>query len=347
MPVNLNGTAGNDILMGTNGNDSYYGYQGNDTLYHSAGNDRYDGGGNFDTLNFMLATGGAYFDAVAGVVDFNGTAELDTFTAIEKIIGTSYADSMRAGQTTEMHGFSGDDWIASGQGANRLDGGVGNDTVSYIYATSGVTMWSPNAVVAGSSWGMGDVLSGFENVQGTNYADTILGDSGNNKLFGENGNDSLTGLGGSDRLYGGNGNDNLSGDSGFTPTASDGADWLVGGAGADTLRGGGGADRFQYWSVTDSGASSDVIMDFSEAQGDKIDLSNIDADPTKPGWQDFHFTTGTHWSGSTVRTYQLGGNTYVSVSTYDNDTHPAGGDSAEMEIKLIGLHSLEADDFIF
>jgi Ca2+-binding RTX toxin-like protein len=294
----------------------------------------------------MLATGGATFDAVAGVVDFVNTAELDTFTAIEKIIGTSYADTMRAGQTTELQGFSGDDWIASGQGANRLDGGVGTDTVSYIYATSGVTMMSPNFVAAGSSWAVGDVLSGFENVQGTNYADTILGDSGNNKLFGESGNDSLTGLGGSDRLYGGNGNDNLTGDTALAPGSGDGADWLVGGAGADTLRGGGGADRFQYWSVADSGPSSDVIMDFSEAQGDKIDLSNIDADPTKPGWQDFHFTTGTHWGGSTVRTYQLGGNTYVSVSTYDNDTHPAGGDSAEMEIKLIGLHSLEADDFI-
>ncbi len=49
------------------------------------------------------------------------------------------------------------------------------------------------------------------------------------------------------------------------------ANTLTGGAGTDTLTGGGGADVFAYG----AGDGSDVITDFSAAQGDKIDLTGV------------------------------------------------------------------------
>src|SRR5215204_5756711 len=57
-----------------------------------------------------------------------------------------------------------------------------------------------------------------------------------------------------------------------------GNDLLDGGSGVDLMWGGLGADVFDYNHVSDSPASArDWIMDFSKAQGDKADLSGIDA----------------------------------------------------------------------
>jgi Ca2+-binding RTX toxin-like protein len=55
---------------------------------------------------------------------------------------------------------------------------------------------------------------------------------------------------------------------------------LYGEAGRDVLTGDTGADRFVYMTLTDSPVAvglRDQIRDFSHAQGDRIDLSAIDA----------------------------------------------------------------------
>ena len=64
---------------------------------------------------------------------------------------------------------------------------------------------------------------------GTDAADTLIGDGGINKLYGLGGADTLIGNGGNDKLYGGDGND-----------------VLIGGAGDDLLDGGAGFDRVGY-----------------------------------------------------------------------------------------------------
>jgi Ca2+-binding RTX toxin-like protein len=79
---------------------------------------------------------------------------------------------------------------------------------------------------------------------------------------------------GNDVLRGGSGDDRLLGGTG--------EDVLVGGLGQRRAdRGGADADRFVYNSVQESplgAANRDRINDFSSAQGDRIDLSGIDAD---------------------------------------------------------------------
>ena len=76
-------------------------------------------------------------------------------------------------------------------------------------------------------------------------------------IYGEDGNDIL---------YGWTGNDTLSGGAGI--------DDLVGEAGADILTGGAGADKFWYLNP-DTAANADTITDFSLAQGDQLELSEL------------------------------------------------------------------------
>lgn len=52
-----------------------------------------------------------------------------------------------------------------------------------------------------------DVLSNFENLSGSHYADRLTGNAGNNRIDGGVGNDTLDGLSGNDSMFGGGGND--------------------------------------------------------------------------------------------------------------------------------------------
>jgi serralysin len=75
--------------------------------------------------------------------------------------------------------------------------------------------------------------------------------------------------------------------------ARGGADTVQGGRGVDRLAGGAGADRF-VWTDLQSG---DVIRDFSQAAGDRIDLRGIDANIDRAGNQAFDFIGTAAFSG--------------------------------------------------
>jgi Ca2+-binding RTX toxin-like protein len=92
---------------------------------------------------------------------------------------------------------------------------------------------------------------------------------------------------GIDTIIGGKENDVFSGDAGN--------DTLAGGLGKDMLTGGADNDIFDFNSIKDSvkGASRDQILDFVHGQGDRIDLSTIDANTHTHGSQAFH-SHGTH-----------------------------------------------------
>lgn len=137
----------------------------------------------------------------------------------------------------------------------------------------------------------GDTLSGLGG------DDTIYGGTGNDTLDGGTGNDVLIGGDGADRLIGGDGDDMMLGGAGNDATISGGAgkDVLDGGAGADTLdggsdddklngaggadvlAGGAGADTFRFDASAFDG-TRDVILDYSFAANDIIDLSSVVTD---------------------------------------------------------------------
>ena len=87
------------------------------------------------------------------------------------------------------------------------------DQVDYFAATAGVRV---NLTLQGKmqviSAGEGsDLLFGIEDVRGSSFNDTLIGDKVFNTLIGSAGNDSLNGGGGFDILVGGAGNDILNG----------------------------------------------------------------------------------------------------------------------------------------
>ena len=138
-----------------------------------------------------------------------------------------------------------------------LNGGTGNDTVTYSDSQSGVIVSLLTGLASGGD-ATGDVLIAVENLHGSAVADRLAGDASANELHGNGGDDTLRGRGG-----------------------------------ADQLEGGRGADIFIYESTADSligAANRDTIHDFNGTDGDLIDLSAIDADTGTVGNQSFRYT---------------------------------------------------------
>ena len=151
-------------------------------------------------------------------------------------------------------------------------------------------------------------LSGNDTIKATNFDDTFWGGDGHDTLFGYRGADRISGGSGNDTLTGGTGNDTLKGDAGN--------DKLKGDAGADALVGGAGADTFVFSAQKDStvaAAGRDTIRDFSRAQGDEIDLRDIDANSKAGGNQAFRFigSDDFHDKAGELRFERKGGDTLV------------------------------------
>ncbi len=88
-------------------------------------------------------------------------------------------------------------------------------------------------------------------------------------------------------------------------------------------------------------SSADRILDFRQAEDDRIHLSTIDADATLGGDQGFAFIGTGDFTGTAgeLRYEQVDGSTYVQ-----GDTN--GDGVADFMIRLDGLHTLEAGDFL-
>lgn len=179
-----------------------------------------------------------------------------------------------------------------------------------------------------------DVLKGYgghDELRGGQGNDRLYGGDHNDKLYGNEDNDSLYGDGGDDYLEGGAGNDILNGGSG--------RDTLIGGSLKDELTGGSGADIFRYATPDQSprGSGRDIIRDFSRKDGDKIDLSNIDANENKSKDQDFSFIGSKAFSGKA-------GELALHGNILEGDV--TGDGKADFQIELVGVTSLQSSDFV-
>jgi serralysin len=126
--------------------------------------------------------------------------------ADNSLVGNSGSDSLSGLEGNDiLFGNDGSDILVGGPGSDNLDGGADIDTAAFLGATSSVNANLPNSVaVSGSD---NDVLTGIENLIGSAFDDTLIGDANANVLIGAEGSDTLEGHGGNDQLIGGFGTD--------------------------------------------------------------------------------------------------------------------------------------------
>lgn len=171
----------------------------------------------------------------------------------DTLVGNAANNSLSGGAGADsIRGAEGDDTIDGGSGQNYLRGDEGNDSIlggaSFDDINGNMGADTIHAG-AGDDWAVG----GKDN-------DLIYGDDGADIVYGNLGDDTLDGNLGDDIVRGGQGNDLLFG--------GPGNDWLSGDRGDDTIYGEAGADIFH----TFSGAGIDRVMDFSVAEGDRVQL---------------------------------------------------------------------------
>ncbi|MEH2499378.1 Ca2+-binding RTX toxin-like protein [Bradyrhizobium sp. AZCC 1678] len=206
---NLTGSAFADTLSGDDNGNVLNGGSGNDLLDGGAGADSLIGGAGTDTVSYASAADAVTASLVASAGNA-GDAAGDTYSSIENLTGSGFADILTGNASANvLDGGEDDDVLSGGAGADTLIGGAGTDTASYATAATGVT--ANLAASSGNSGdAAGDTYNGIENLTGSAFADTLTGNAGANTIDGGDGNDVLTGGAGADTLLGGAGTDTAS-----------------------------------------------------------------------------------------------------------------------------------------
>lgn len=195
----LVGGPGNDIVRGRLRPDTLLGGGGFDILLGEGGSDVVDGGpGNFDRVSFATSFYPVVVDLAAGTASGEGQ---DTLRNVEDIEGSPEDDTLRGDSFSNfIFGLAGDD---------VLDGREAFDYALYGGHSGGVNANLSTGVATGQGV---DTLLNIEGLGGTDHADVLTGDAGQNDLYGFGGPDDLFGNEEDDYLHGGNGFD--SGDGG-------------------------------------------------------------------------------------------------------------------------------------
>lgn len=280
----LNGWNGNDILNGGSGTDYLYGHNGDDILITSVA-------GEYDRLY-----GGAGADKFvaandAGVATFLwawdfSKSEGDSLDISDYLLGYNMvSDSLTDFlDITQSGGHTQVRIDPDGTGTS-----IGWGTYSQLQYFTSMSTDEASLVADGTL-----IVS-----KGTDFD----GDATANTLFGNNLSNTIKGFGGDDTLYG-----------------ADGDDMLFGGDGSDTLHGGTGADTF---TIQSGDTGTDTIQDFSTADGDVLDLSDvISFDPLTDTITDFVQVTdnGTNSTVAIDADGTANGASFTTVATLLNVT---------------------------
>jgi len=219
--ANLIGTNGADNLTGDASNNAYSAGSGDDLLMASTANDSISGGSGYDILDYSRVNADLNL-ARGGVLTKSGDLGTDTIT-----------------------GFDIEEIRANARRVNTIDGSTGTT------ASLDVDLSANRLTIKGLP-GIGSAslkVVNFQNVNGSENADLIVGDDSANVLDGKGGNDTINGGGGDDTLIGSSGTDTYRGGSGFDTLSYESS-----ATGVTLVRGG---------TVVKADGSVDTVADFS------------------------------------------------------------------------------------
>ncbi|MES2675307.1 MAG: calcium-binding protein, partial [Pseudomonadota bacterium] len=319
---NLYGDLGNNILNGLAGNDFLYGRAANDVLRGGTGNDTLSGDAGSDTYLF------GYGDGQDIINNYDTSALHSDLLKLDPNVTTADVKLTRSGDALIVTLISTGDKV----------------TVSYHFNGDAPSAYS----LAGIEFGDGTVWD-YATIQtiattGTNLADTLIGDLGNNTLDGLGGNDNLSGRAGNDVLRGGTGSDTLSGDAGsdtYLFGYGDGQDTInnydYSAGHSDVLR----LNNDVVVSDVKLTRSGDTLIVTLISTGDNVTINNHfngDAAGTY-SLSNITFGDGTVWNYATIQTIastgtnladtligDLGNNTLDGLGGNDNLSGRAGND---------------------
>ena len=284
---------------------------GPDTLTGEAGADVIDGLAGNDVINGLTGNDLLYGSA--------GDDTVDGGAGNDEIHGGDNNDTLFGGSGVGadfLYGDNGDDVIDGGAGNDTLDGGAGADQLKGGAGNDTYIIDAADTVIEDVGQGTDTVVASISYSLGVNLENLTLLGSG-----------ALDGAGNA---------------LANTLTGGDGANRLTGGAGSDIYFGGAGADTFVMDQAVvrlySQGLSlqRDTIRDFSLAQGDKIDLSGIDAIPGNSD-DPFVFVNAFNRHAGQATLTLSGGNTILRLDV-DGDGRP------DHEVIIQGVSLTASDD---
>jgi Ca2+-binding RTX toxin-like protein len=272
-----------------------FGVGGDDMLVGSEQAQEFRAKGGSDTVDYSAAPGAVTASLERGPhgEGFDGWARGDTYKGVENLTGSSYGDilignelanTLKGGDGADIiAGMGGDDTIDGGAHANTIKGGRGDDTI-FVHNTATtvdggagkdtvVTTIRLFSVDPADFTGVEvyrqseDFIGTTTYMQGSDRAETLIGNSATSYLYGYGGNDILVGGAGNDGMQGGIGNDTYSFETGW---------------GQDRITEEGGQDRLVFEDLTkddlrlarDIGVNSGHLNIYNKTTGDKVFVWN-------------------------------------------------------------------------
>ncbi|MEI7473596.1 MAG: calcium-binding protein [bacterium] len=227
--IQIQGTAGNDIITGSYFSESIYGNAGNDIINSSDGDDFIDGGIGADTMIGGSGCDTYIVDNIGDVVTENLYEGTDSvYSSINYSLVTNVENLTLTG-TTAVNGMGNtlNNSITGNAADNSLDGGVGSDTMigglgNDIYIVDNIG----DIVTENLNEGTDLVKSSVNYSLGANIENLTLTSTTAINGIGNDLNNSITGYTGNNYIDGGAGDDYIDGGIG--------ADTMIGGLGNDT-----------------------------------------------------------------------------------------------------------------
>lgn len=308
----LSGAGGADTLRGGGGADTLDGGQGDDLLVGGAGADSFVGGEGTDTASYADAKTGVKV-SLASSAGSTGDAAGDTFSGVENLTGSAFADSLSgdsgantilggAGADT-LRGESGNDSLEGQGGFDKVYGGAGDDTLRgtgddslyggndddlFVLTAPGTQEWAYGRIDGGEGTDtvqlehLGNDRSVIVDLA-TGVDDSGYGDVNPYRVLlknvenatGSSASETFHGSAGGNTLRGEGGADTLNGGGGHdTLHGGEGNDRLDGGEGRNHYHGGEGSDVFVLGKPDGDGVTHITIHDFVQGE-DRIDLSSF------------------------------------------------------------------------